>query len=75
MLPPSILASLCFAGLAGYLEIVFGTIVVGFEIGVARRPIGERAVLRDRGGAVALDVSAIVRVNRPRESATTPHRM
>src|ERR1700693_6462759 len=36
------LASLQIAGFAGHPEIVFGAIVVGFEIGVAERPIGER---------------------------------
>src|SRR2546423_3398180 len=49
------LSALQIAGLAGHAEIVFGAIVKGFEVGVAQGPVNDRAVLWDRGHAIALD--------------------
>ena len=73
MLPPVDLAALQVAGLAGHAEIVFGAIVIGLEIVVAQRPVGDRAVLRDRGCAIALDRlrarAKIVVVEAPRHRA------
>src|SRR5262245_19024816 len=49
------LLALQVAGPAGDSELVLGAIVIGLELGVAHWPVGERGVLRDRLGAVALD--------------------
>ena len=49
------LAALQVAGFAGNAEIVFGAVVIRLEIVVAQWPVGDRAVLRDGGCAVALD--------------------
>src|SRR5262245_60111 len=49
------LAALHVAALAGDPELVFGPIVIGLELRIAQRPVGEGGILRNRSGAVALD--------------------
>ena len=52
---PVDLLALQIAGLSGDAEFVFRAIIIGFEIGVAQRPVDERGILRDHRGAVTLD--------------------
>src|SRR5262245_54498165 len=49
------LLSLQVAGLAGDAELVLGALVIGLEVGVAQRPVGERGVFRNGGCAVTRD--------------------
>jgi hypothetical protein len=52
---PVDLLALQIAGLSGDADFVLGAIVIGFEIGVAQRPVDERGIFRNRRGAVALN--------------------
>src|SRR5262245_11980401 len=49
------LLALQIAGPARHAELVFGAVVVGLKLGVARGPVGERGVLWNGLGAVPLD--------------------
>src|SRR5262249_55158590 len=49
------LLALQIAGLARHADLVLGALVEGLELGVAHGPIDDGGILRNGGGAVALD--------------------